>query len=408
MSNNNRSPRDTSSDHPKRYEQYLSGMIFDGSMFPSGRDSRAWGPRDPLDVVPPAGPYDEEDGDESWRVTNRGRYVYTGEAHVRHRLLDAEAQATLTDFWRRYDAGEVQIVDRTAQDRQGPEAVGLQQFPDVLPVPSAALRESATYVSSPANRLALQTPKSIQAARSGFVQTPKHLQANSLRQGQRPILPAPVPRVHFAPQVGVEHKADDDNTSGATRHPSILTDSGDQEQPPDSSTPKASSPEDVGNWNDDTLLKFWKLKAIRKKGYEPMLAQFPGQTLRSLSQAWKVYRGRCGELGAAWRAAGKPEGPVADWLREVAVPSAAMLIPLLPPTLVDPSVPFVIPKSPPRFCALPSLPSVIPASSENCSASFVAWTPSDFFPPSAGFSPLAAAASASASARAASPSARPG
>lgn len=87
-----------------------------------------------------------------------------------------------------------------------------------------------------------------------------------------------------------------------------------------------------------------------------------------------------------------------------------MLMPLLPPTLVDPSVPFVIPKSPPKFCALPSFARVIPASSENCSASCVAFTPSDFPPlaAAAGFSPFAAAASASAPARAASPSARPG
>lgn len=92
----------------------------------------------------------------------------------------------------------------------------------------------------------------------------------------------------------------------------------------------------------------------------------------------------------------------------VAMPSAATLIPFSPPTLVEPSLPLVMPRFPPRFCAFPSLPRVIPASSENRSDSSVAFTPFDFSPAAAGFSPLAAAASASASARAASPSARPG
>lgn len=78
--------------------------------------------------------------------------------------------------------------------------------------------------------------------------------------------------------------------------------------------PKLSPLRTINDWDDDNLLSFWRLKVIRKKGYEPMLDHFPGQTIETLHETWKIYRTRCEELGAEWRAAGKPGGLVAEWL----------------------------------------------------------------------------------------------
>ena len=58
------------------------------------------------------------------------------------------------------------------------------------------------------------------------------------------------------------------------------------------------------------------MKVVSKEGYEPMLAHFQYQTTDTLHAAWVAHRDRYNQLGAAWRAAGKPTEPISEWLNE--------------------------------------------------------------------------------------------
>lgn len=82
------------------------------------------------------------------------------------------------------------------------------------------------------------------------------------------------------------------------------------------STPTAQPLGGADLWTDDNLLSFWIIKALRKKGYQPIIEKFPGQTVESLREAWDTHKQRCNELGARWKAAGRPDGPVSEWLGE--------------------------------------------------------------------------------------------
>lgn len=75
---------------------------------------------------------------------------------------------------------------------------------------------------------------------------------------------------------------------------------------------KSSLPHGIDDWDDNNLLNLWKWKTIRKKGYEPMMAHFQGQTVNTLVETWNTHKKRCEELGAAWRKAGKPMANVAE------------------------------------------------------------------------------------------------
>ncbi len=44
-----------------------------------------------------------------------------------------------------------------------------------------------------------------------------------------------------------------------------------------------------------------------------MLEHFPGQTVESLSRAWRENKERCEVLGQAWKEAGRPGGTRGTW-----------------------------------------------------------------------------------------------
>ncbi|KAH6633525.1 hypothetical protein C7974DRAFT_452885 [Boeremia exigua] len=246
---------------------YPAGMSFEGSFFPRGRDEKVWGPEDPLEVVPPAGPFDAHDGEETWRLTNGGREIWTGEAHVRCAVPTAQQQQAQTRFWQEYHAREAAEEGTTTA------------------APAAPAAPAAIYI----------IPDMFTTA-----------QQSAVPAGDR----------DEAEQVGSdidgEWETDEDyDPRGPQQQPAHVDD---QEQ--GSTVASASSPQGDEDWDDDSLLSFWKSKLIRKKGYEPMLVDFPGQTVGGLRQVWRAHKGRCEQLGAAWRAAGKPAGPVSEWFRE--------------------------------------------------------------------------------------------
>lgn len=191
------------------------------------------------------------------------------------------------------------------QASQVQEAVGVEQFPDVLPIPSGP-----ALVLVPSNNTAQQGAASATVPTLGF------------RRPQQLPSPTPVPRVQPFTEVGSdvdgEYELNDylPNAPAAPAAQPIPTAIHDEEQLRDNTPPKTSSPRGIDDWDDDNLLSFYKFKVIRKKGYEPMLAHFPGQTIDSLHETWKKYRTRCEQLGTAWKAAGKPKGAVAEWFHE--------------------------------------------------------------------------------------------
>lgn len=92
----------------------------------------------------------------------------------------------------------------------------------------------------------------------------------------------------------------------------VLNDEGQRPQalprPVVASNTNAAAPSSSNStaWTDASLLLLWQMKTVRKKGYEPMLEVFQGHTVDTLHQVWRANRVRCEELGAAWKAAGRP------------------------------------------------------------------------------------------------------
>lgn len=122
--------------------------------------------------------------------------------------------------------------------------------------------------------------------------------------------------------VDAEYETDDEYISALPQPPATTTSNNNthndnhDDRLPSSTPPKTSSPHGITDWDDDNLLSLWKWKTIRKKGYQPMLAHFPGQTVEMLAQVWSRHKKRCEVLGSAWRAKGKPEGSVGEWFEE--------------------------------------------------------------------------------------------
>ena len=198
------------------------------------------------------------------------------------------------------------------------EDAGHKRFSDVLPIDSNPRTVPAPTGINAAQQSVSSGFQLIEAAPPRSAEALDCLHANDPLQAQQNPVPVPVPTTApTAPpssDIDGEYEADDDYLPDAPQAQPIATDNDDHERLSDSTPPKTSSPRGVDDWDDDNLLSFWKFKVIRKKGYEPMLAHFPGQTTESLHETWRAHKQRCEELGAAWKAAGKPARPVSEWL----------------------------------------------------------------------------------------------
>ncbi|KAJ4374445.1 hypothetical protein N0V86_007310 [Didymella sp. IMI 355093] len=291
---------------------YASGMFWPNSMFPSvPRDSRFYGSQDPLDLVPPPGPFDDEHGDEAWRKSEHGTVIYTGEENIKTlRPPTAVESARRQQFWDTYEARARQPAEAQRQDwMQGqvePAACEEQCFPDVLPARS-------------------ETAPALLAQHQIFTPVPR---LPSLPEPQAPArvlsapAPAPVPTsspaasisaAHHLSDVDGEYELDDDYLPDAPQGPPTSTNPNEQEQVPNRTPPRTSSPRSVNDWDDANLLNLWKHKVIRKKGYEPILTSFKDQTVEGLHEAWMKHKERCKQLGVTWEAAGKPTAPLSEW-----------------------------------------------------------------------------------------------
>ncbi len=244
-------------------------------------------------------------------MTNYGRYIYTGEAHVRRQIINARSPQ---------ETGKAQTVHHTAEPRKVLEAASHKRFPDALPVPSTPGRIVTPHGNNTARQSALRPsprpPTIVHTATSGPTRNIDDPQNSSIYQTRLLAPAAPTPRPHHSPNVASKRKSTNHDPQKSPYHPAVLADTQKKTRLPQRNPPKTASPRGTNDWDDDSLLNLWKLKTIRKKGYEPMLPQFPGHTSDSLAQTWKAHRSRCTELGIAWRAAGKPDGRVAEWLVE--------------------------------------------------------------------------------------------
>lgn len=175
--------------------------------------------------------------------------------------------------------------------------IGVEQFPDVLPTPSGPLPASV-YTKNPAQQIA----------------TTMNIPKIALQPPPQLPNPSPAPRGYQSPVLDREYEAKDGHLEDAPAAQPILIVTHNNDRAPSSTPPETLSPQGIDDWNDDNLLSFYKFKVIRKKGYEPMLEHFPGKSTSSLHETWRTHRRRCEELGAAWKAAGKPKGSVAEWL----------------------------------------------------------------------------------------------
>ncbi|KAF2628155.1 hypothetical protein BU25DRAFT_448122 [Macroventuria anomochaeta] len=313
MSSSNETPDNltgTNSDWSGAEANYPAGMTFEGSMFPPGRDKNIWGQQDPLEAVGPPGPSNEENGEEFWRESNRGKHVWTGEAIVyTNRRPDATQQEYQTKFWEKYDAQKAQEAEGSVQEQtQGQQQVDEQHFPDALPTPSFPACVPAPTNNNASQQSIIPAPHILQASPPGSAGVLDYLRANGLLQAQQ------VPAARPSSDIDGEYEVDDEYLTDAPHD--LPSPSDNHDQLPDSTPPKTSPPRSIDDWDDDNLLSFWKWKVIRKKGYEPMLTHFPGQTTETLHETWKAHKARCEELGAAWRAAGKPAGSVEEWSDE--------------------------------------------------------------------------------------------
>lgn len=204
-----------------------------------------------------------------------------------------EQQERQTLFWENY------IHRDDTESHPSMEKTGNAQFPDALPIPSgymAPFPTTATFQHplTPASPLAQTSSPSGAELQVGShtIRTP---QTESVT-GTSSFHPS---------DIDEESEPHDNSSSKARPHESHmgLRDS----------SPGSSSPDGVFVWNNENLLSFWRLK-LRKKGYATMLKHFPGQTIENLRDIWTANKQHCNVLGAKWKAAGKPEGPVSDWL----------------------------------------------------------------------------------------------
>lgn len=149
--------------------------------------------------------------------------------------------------------------------------------------------------------------------------------------------------------------------------------------------------------------RWGRSRSFRQRGSRRLEESISGQQLGYRRILGTEDSGLTG--AAAGASAGGAAGAAAG-AAGCACAAGVTLIPFSPPTDVLPSVPLVMPRFPPRFCAWPSAPIVIPAFSLNCSDSLVAFASPAFASPSAGFaaaSPAGGAAASPAGFAAASP-----
>jgi hypothetical protein len=263
-----------------------------------------------------AGPFDNEDGDEAWRFHGTG--VYTGNEFVKaSRPSTTGEQARRQGFWVRYEAQSAVAAaqgQRRVLGQPRPAASEELRFPDALPtlsvIPSALVAQHHISALLPAVP-SLPTPRA-----SAPPSAATSASAPATVSAPAPTLSPPTasgPSLPHSSDVDGEYEIDDDYTSDAPQGPPAPTSANTVQR---EQVPRTSSPRAVEDWNDANLLTVWKHKVIRKKGYEPMLTSFENQTVESLHKAWTTHKERCKLLGAAWEAAGKPNGPLSEWFEE--------------------------------------------------------------------------------------------
>lgn len=71
-----------------------------------------------------AGPFDDEEGQESWRVSGNGRLIWTGDTHISSPKPSRAQQEQHTKFWEVYDAHMAQGTKIVLLDKLVREDVG--------------------------------------------------------------------------------------------------------------------------------------------------------------------------------------------------------------------------------------------------------------------------------------------
>ncbi|KAF1924543.1 uncharacterized protein M421DRAFT_95313 [Didymella exigua CBS 183.55] len=283
---------------------YPAGMSWAGSLFPSApRDPRIFGPPDPLELVPrkshlsvpssdslktykAPGPFDEEDSDEGWRKSYYGTQVYTGEEFVKTlQYPTTEEQKRRMRFWDGFESRSVDMRGPRVQDQARPAGGEEHRFPNVLP----------TRSDSPTAQMGLHDNHS---PMNGLSPVPASRSVPALASAPASS-PAPVPAqtAHRSSSIDGEYEIDDDSLPDTSQGPQTIKCRNDREQVPDSTPPRTASPLGVDDWGNANLLRLWKHKVIRKKGYEPMLATFTGQTVESLHEVWTKHKKRWSAVG---------------------------------------------------------------------------------------------------------------
>ncbi|KAG9203807.1 hypothetical protein G6514_002424 [Epicoccum nigrum] len=314
------------------------------TILPCGRDPILWGPQDPLDLIGPTGPFDDEEaGEESWRVSGDGRFIWTGETHAHSRKSHKAQQERQTKFWEFYDAQKAQGTTIVLVDRPVQEDIGESRFPDALPeypqseevlpmfvtiptrLPESALTQAAAVGNNtPYDLHNSKKPRHVQgfATPQSFV-PPGNSRPFVSSYTPRPIISLAAPRPFISPSTPPPTESPDTPppfTSSVPNKVSAIHNDPIPTPPrstfPSSSPPETSSARSVNDWTDDSLLRLWISKVVRKEGNEPVLKLFPGHTVDTLQEIWKARRPRCEELGAMWDKAGRPKGPIAGWWRE--------------------------------------------------------------------------------------------
>ena len=95
-----------------------------------------------------AGPFDD-DAEESWRVSENGRHIWTGDTHLESEKLNKAQQAFNTKFWGLYDAQMAQKTKIMLLDRPPQRETGELRFPDVLPQLPYTGEELPMFASNP-------------------------------------------------------------------------------------------------------------------------------------------------------------------------------------------------------------------------------------------------------------------
>ena len=297
-----------------------------------------------------AGPFDDEEGQESWRVSGSGRLIWTGDTHISSQKPSRAQQEQHTKFWEVYDAHMAQGMQIVLLDKLVREDVGERRFPDVLPeypqlveglpvfavptplplpLPELALTQAAAPGSTaPHGGCSSEPPRDVQ-----LFGTPRPFISPDTPPPTAP-LDAPRPFISSAaPQPFIPLATPPPTASLGTRHPFTSPFTTKASKPPNNPTPTPTPPRsnlpssspptttpphthNTNDWDDQSLLRLWISKVIRKKGNEPVLKLFPGHTVETLQEVWKARRPRCEELGAGWERAGRPKGPIGEWWRE--------------------------------------------------------------------------------------------